>query len=55
LDETEREDQGSGSSNTTMDHKVRGQKAKANIEINKISAGAFGQFHRRGETTGILR
>jgi len=25
------------------------------MEINEISARAFGQFHRRGETTGILR
>jgi len=38
-----------------MDQKVRGQKAKPKMEINEISARAFGQFHRRGETTGILR
>jgi len=25
------------------------------MEINEISARAFGQFYRRGETTGILR
>jgi len=55
LDETKREDQGFGSSNTTMDQRVRGQKAKPNMEINEISARAFGQFYRRGETTGILR
>jgi len=55
LDETERGDQGFGTSNTTMEQKVRGQKAKPNMEINEISARAFGQFYRRGETTGILR
>ena len=38
-----------------MDQTVRGQKAKPNMEINKISARAFGQFYQRGETTGILR
>jgi len=38
-----------------MDQKVMGQKAKTHIEINEISARAFGQFYRRGETTGILR
>jgi len=55
LDDTEREDQGFGSSDTTMHLRVTGQKAKAHIEINKISARAFGQFYRCGETTGILR
>jgi len=25
------------------------------MEINEISARVFGQFYRRGETTGILR
>jgi len=38
-----------------MDQRVRGQKAKARMEINEISARAFGHFYRRGETTGILR
>jgi len=55
LDDTERGDQGFGSSDTTMDQRVRGQKAKAHMEINEIMARAFGQFYRRGETTGILR
>jgi len=55
LDDTERGDQGFGSSDTTMDQRVTGQKAKAHMEINEISARAFGQFYRRGETTGILR
>jgi len=55
LDDTERGDQGFGSSDTTMDHRVTGQKAKAHMEIKGISARAFGQFYRRGETTGILR
>jgi len=31
LEETERGDEGFGSSNTTMDQKVRGQKAKPNM------------------------
>jgi len=55
LDDTERGDQGFGSSDTTMDQEVKGQKAKPKMEINEISARAFGQFYRRGETTGILR
>ena len=55
LDDTERGDQGFGSSNTTMDQKVKGREAKPKIEINEISSRAFGQFCRRGETTGILR
>jgi len=55
LDQTERGYQGFGSSNTTMDQNVKCQKAKSNMEINEISARAFGQFYRRGETTGILR
>jgi len=38
-----------------MDEEVKGQKAKPKMEINEISARAFGQFYRRGETTGILR
>jgi len=55
LDDTERGEQGFGSSNTTTDQEVKGRKAKPKIEINEISARAFGQFYRRGETTGILR
>jgi len=47
LDETQRGVQGFGSSNITMDQKVRGQKAKPNMEIKEISARAFGQFYRR--------
>ena len=54
LDDTEREDQGFGSSDTTMDQRVTGQKAKTQMEINKISARAFGQFYCTGETTSIL-
>jgi len=46
LDDTERGDQGFGSSDTTMDQRVTGQKAKTHMEINKISARAFGQFCR---------
>jgi len=55
LDDTERGDQGFGSSDTTMDQRVTGHKAKTHMEINEISAKAFGQFYQRGETTGILR
>jgi len=45
LDNTERGDQGFGSSNTTMDQGVKGHKAKPKVEINEISARAFGQFY----------
>jgi len=55
LDDTERGEQGFGSSNTTIDQEVTGRKAKWNLEINEISARAFARFDRRGETTGILR
>jgi len=55
LDDTERGDQRFGSLDTTMDQEVKSQKAKQKMEINEISARAFGQFYRRGETTGILR
>jgi len=54
LDDTER-DQGFGSSDATMDQEAKNQKAKPKMEINEISGRAFGQFYRRGETTGILR
>jgi len=36
-----------------MDQRVK--KAKEKVEINEISARAFGQFYSTGETTGILR
>ena len=36
LDATDRGDQGFGSSDTTMDPGVRGQKAKPYMEINEI-------------------
>jgi len=55
LDDTERGDRGFGSSNATIDQRVKGQKAKPKVEINEISARAFRQFYRRGETTGIIR
>ena len=55
LDDTERGDQGFRSSDNTMDQEVTGQSAKTGMEINEISARAFGQFYSRGETTGILR
>jgi len=55
LDDTERGDQGFGSSDTTMHQRVMGQKAKGHREINKISARAFGPLYRCGETTGIQR
>jgi len=45
LDDTEREDQGFRSSDTTMNQEVKGQKAKPKMEINEISARAFGQFY----------
>jgi len=54
LDDTERGDQGFGSSNTTMDQRVKGLKAKPRMEINEIWAKAFGHFDRTGATTGIL-
>jgi len=54
LDDTERGDQGFGSLDTAMDQEVKGQGAKPKTEINEISARAFGQFYRRGETIGIL-
>jgi len=55
LENTERGDQGFGRSNTTMNQEIKGQKAKPKMEINEISARAFGPFQPRGETTGILR
>ena len=44
LDDTERGDQGFGSSNTTRDQEIKGQRAKPQMEINEISVRAFGQF-----------
>ena len=38
-----------------MYQEVKDQRVKPMMEINDISARAFGQFYRRGETTGILR
>ena len=53
LDDTKRGDQGFRSSDTRMDQEVKDQKAKAQMEINKISAKAFRHFYGRGEMTGI--
>ena len=64
LDDTIRGNQGFGSSNTKAqsdkapsgkDQSVKSQSAKPRMEINEISARAFGQFYRRGEDIGILR
>jgi len=60
LDDTERGEQGFGSSSTTIDQEVKdrevkGRTTKQKMEIIQISARAFAQFYRRGETTGILR
>ena len=64
LDDTIRGNQAFGSSNTkaqsgpdqsVKDQSVKGQSAKPRIEINEISARAFGQFYRRVEEIGILR
>ena len=59
MDDNIRGNQGFGSSNTRAqsgkDQSVKSQRAKPKIEINEISARAFGQFYRGGEETGILR
>jgi len=55
LDDTERGEQGFGSSNTTIDQEVKGRMIKQKLEINEISARAFGQFYRTGRTAGIPR
>ena len=55
LEDTERGYQGFRSCKDTMDQKGKGQSAKPQMEINEISARAFGQFYQRGEGTGILR
>ena len=54
LDETKRGTQGFGSSNTEAQN-GNDQTVKLKIQINEISARAFGQFYRRGEEIGILR
>jgi len=38
-----------------MEQKGKGQNTKPQMKINEISAGAFGKFYRRGETTGIYQ
>ena len=54
LDDTKQSNQGLGRSNAeakgSNDQSVRPQ-----IQINEISARAFGQFYRRGEEIGILK
>ena len=59
LDDTKRGAKGFGSSKTkTQSGKAQGgndQSVKPKIQINEISALAFGQFYRRGEEIGILR
>ena len=59
LEDTIRGNQGLGSSNTKAqsgeDQSVKSPSAKPRIEINEISAIAFGQFYRRGEEIGIHR
>ena len=53
LEDTNRGKQGFGSTNT-KENDLRVEKGPR-IQINEISARAFGQFYRRGETTGVLR
>src|ERR1700761_6446826 len=55
LDNTKRGSQGFGSSTTTKAQGGSGQSVKPKIQINEISARAFGQFYRRGEEVGILK
>ena len=55
LDHTKRGNQEFGSSTTIKDQNVTRRRSKTSIEINKISARAFGQFYRRGEEVGILK
>ena len=59
MDDTIRGNQGFGSSNNNAqsgkDQGVKSQRAKPRIEINEISAKAFGPLYRRGEKMGILR
>src|SRR6266403_257280 len=53
LGNTNRGNQGFGSTDTKeSDQRVE---KGPRIQINEISARAFGQFYRRGETTGVLR
>ena len=53
LGDTNRGNQGFGSTDT-KESKQRVEK-EPRIQINEISARAFGQFYRGGETTGVLR
>ena len=59
LDDTERDAKGFGSSNIkAQSGEAQGrndQSVRPKIQINEISAQAFGQFYRRGEEIGILR
>ena len=59
MDDTKRGTQGFGSSNreAQSDKAQRGndQSVKPRIQINEISARAFGQFYLRGEEVGILK
>ena len=59
LDDTERDTKGFGSSNTeAQSGKAQGgndQSVRPKIQINKISARAFGKFYQRGKKIGILR
>ena len=57
LDDTLRGNQEFGSSNKVQSGKhqsVKSQSAKPRMEINEISARAFGQFYRGGEEISIL-
>ena len=54
LDNTKRGTQGFGSSNTE-DQESNKQSVKPRIQINDISARAFGQFYREREEVGILK
>ena len=54
LDNTKRGTQGFGSSDT-KNQESNDQSIKPRIQINEISARAFGKFYRRGEEVGILK
>jgi len=54
LEDPNRGDQCFRSSDSTMDQRVTGQKAKTRMGINEISARAFRKFYGRGKRTGIL-
>ena len=59
LDDTKQGTQGFGNSNTKAQsgkaQESNDQSVKPRIQINEISARAFGQFYRRGEEVGILK